>query len=391
MPKDIIIIGVKGYKIVKTEDYGDVKLYAHFEGEVCCHSCGSLKLRKKDTFWRRLKHISIGVRRTFLIVKSHKYKCLDCGKYFNLKLPGVAPRRRATELFRKEVFEKHHHGHTQKYLSRALRLGHATVERWYQDLVTIKAGHKINAASPRVLGIDEHFFTRKKGYATTLADLSKHKVYDVVLGRSEKSLNHYLNKLQNKENTKVILMDLSDTYRSIAKRHFPKAKVVADRFHVVRLVNQRFLETWKLLDEVGRKNRGLLSLMRRHEKKLKPEQRVKLYEYFKKVPGLKEVYEFKQKLMKLLLLKNQNQKACRRHVKSYLNFVNKLKSSGFKPLRTLGKTLYSWREEVVRMFRFSKTNSITEGLHNKMEMISRRSFGFRNFNNYRVRVLVHCG
>ena len=41
---------------------------------------------------------------------------------------------------------------------------------------------------PRVLGIDEHFFTRKKGFATTLCDLGSHKIYDVVLGRSELSL-----------------------------------------------------------------------------------------------------------------------------------------------------------------------------------------------------------
>ena len=390
MPKDIIITGISGYKIVKTEDYGDLRLYVHFEGEVCCHKCGSLSLRKKDSFWRRLKHVSIGMRRTELIVKSHKYKCLDCGKYFNLRLPGVAPRRRATELFRREVFERHHHGHSQKYLSKSLKLGHATVERWYQEITKLKAGHFVNAASPRVLGIDEHFFTRKKGYATTLADLSKRKVYDVVLGRSEKSLESYLRKLQNKENTKVILMDLSETYRSIAKKHFPHAKIVADRFHVVRLVNQRFLETWKLLDETGRKNRGLLSLMRRHEEKLRPEQKENLYKYFKTVPGLKEIYEFKQSLMRLLLKKKQNQFKCKKLVKQYLWHIEHLRDSKIKPLEQLGKTLYRWREEIVRMFRFSKTNSITEGLHNKMEMISRRAFGFRNFNNYRVRVLVHC-
>ena len=43
------------------------------------------------------------------------------------------------------------------------------------------------------------------------------------------------------------------------------------------------------------------------------------------------------------------------------------------------------------MWRFSKSNGITEGFHNKMEMISRRAYGFRNFENYRLRVLTHCG
>jgi len=42
------------------------------------------------------------------------------------------------------------------------------------------------------------------------------------------------------------------------------------------------------------------------------------------------------------------------------------------------------------MWRFTKNNGITEGFHNKMEMISRRAFGFRNFENYRLRVRVMC-
>jgi len=57
---------------------------------------------------------------------------------------------------------------------------------------------------------------------------------------------------------------------------------------------------------------------------------------------------------------------------------------------TLGKTLDLWRSEVVRMFRFTKNNGITEGFHNKMEMISRRAYGFRNFENYRLRVRALC-
>ena len=57
----------------------------------------------------------------------------------------------------------------------------------------------------------------------------------------------------------------------------------------------------------------------------------------------------------------------------------------------LGQTLWSWREPIAQMWRFTKTNGITEGLHNKMEVISRRAYGFRNFQNYRLRVRALCG
>jgi transposase len=49
------------------------------------------------------------------------------------------------------------------------------------------------------------------------------------------------------------------------KKYFPNAMIVADRFHVVRLLNHHFLKVWGMLDPEGRKSRGLLSLMRRHE------------------------------------------------------------------------------------------------------------------------------
>src|SRR5690554_4523764 len=61
------------------------------------------------------------------------------------------------------------------------------------------------------------------------------------------------------------------------------------------------------------------------------------------------------------------------------------------PARALAVTLKSWLEPIVRMWRFTKSNGITEGFHTKMEMISRRAYGFRNFENYRLRVLALCG
>ena len=60
-------------------------------------------------------------------------------------------------------------------------------------------------------------------------------------------------------------------------------------------------------------------------------------------------------------------------------------------LVTLGETLHTWREEIARMWRFTRNNGITEGFHKKMETISRQAFGFRNFENYRLRVKVLCG
>lgn len=266
------------------------------------------------------------------------------------------------------------------------------MERWHLELLKKKLQERVHAECPKVLGIDEHFFTRKQGYATTFCDLSKHRVYDVTLGRSEKSLESYLSGLEGRSNVRVILMDMSETYRSIAEKYFSQALIVTDRFHVLRLIIDAFLKAWQQFDPVGRKNRGLLSLLRRHEKNLKPEQRPKVKKYFLEFPVLEPLYRMKEKLCQLMNQKHQTAKQCRReHIPLFFELMDQLKTCQIGPLETLGHTLDSWKEEVARMWRFTKTNGITEGFHNKMEMISRRAFGFRNFENYRLRVKYACG
>jgi len=272
-----------------------------------------------------------------------------------------------------------------------MHLGSATVERWYQDFVRLEHLKTFGAPCPIILGIDEHFFTRKKGYATTFVDLRKNKVFDVQIGRSKKALRGYLEKLKGRERVKVVVMDLSETYRSIAREFFPNAKIVADRFHVVRLVNHHFLAAWKQFDPEGRQDRGLLSLMRRHAWNLKEDQPAKLKSYFARFPALEAIYEFKQELVSLLLVKHRTKKQCSTLVRLFLSLKQQLRSSPIPSLETLGQSIHDWQEEIVRMWRFTKTNSITEGLHNKMEMITRRAYGMRNFENYRLRVRVHCG
>lgn len=391
MPDIDGIIGLPFLKIQRVEEGSKLVLEVEYVGKVSCPHCQGSRTRKKTKFWRMVRHVSYGNRLCTLKVQSFKYYCLGCHKYFNLRIPGVLPRLRATEPFRREVFDKHHHGMTGKDLSRMLGLGQATIERWYQDHLKYRVRESHSEYDcPMILGIDEHFFTRRLGFATTFVDLRNHRVMDVALGRSEGSLDAYLRRLKNRDRVRFVLMDMSETYRGIVKKYFPNATIIADRFHVMRLVNHQFLRVWSTLDERGRKNRGLLSLFRRHSRNLSPEQKINFDRYLNEIPGLKYLYQFKDELMELFTQKSRTRRQCKKLIPEFLTRIRELKEIPFAPLRTLGETLDSWSEEIVRMWRFRKTNSITEGFHNKMEMISRRAYGFRNFENYRLRVLATC-
>ena len=230
-----------------------------------------------------------------------------------------------------------------------------------------------------MLGIDEHFFTRKTGYATTLCDLGNHKVYDVVLGRSEASLESYFLSLEGKDLVRVVCMDLASVYRALVRKHFPQARIVADRFHVIRIINHHFLACWRDLDPLGSKNRGLLSLMRRHRHNLRADQQLRLADYLQNHPALELIYRFKQRLCYLLLKKHRTRRQCQTLIPRFLRSVYQLRQAGLAPLVQLGQTLAAWSQEIVAMWRFTRNNGITEGFHNKMELINRQAYGFRNF------------
>ncbi len=386
-----VIVGLPEYEVTAVEEKaGRVQVSVRFVGRVVCPHCGGEKLRAKDRRIRWPRHESWGLRRCVLRLETRKWKCRSCSRSFWQRFPGILPRLRATEPFRRSVCQKHFDGISRSRLAEREGLSSAAIERWFLWYLKLRAGERIGASCPQILGVDEHFFTRKHGYATTFCDLKNHKVHDVVLGRSEASLEGYLAQLHGKEQVKVVCMDLAASYRALVRKYFPQARIVADRFHVVRTVNHHFLACWKDIDAVGAKNRGLVSLMRRHRHNLNPQQHERLAAYLKQHPGLDAVYTFKQRLCYLLLEKGQTQKRCRHLANRFLRDIAALRYCGFAPLVQLGHTLYSWRQEIACMWRFTRNNGITEGFHTKMEVLQRQAYGFRNFQNYRLRVKVMC-
>ncbi|HDU8075462.1 TPA: transposase, partial [Legionella pneumophila] len=208
-----------------------------------CSHCSSKKVRKKSSYERKVHHELIGHRRTILRFKAYKLFCNECGRYGNQQFPGIAKYQRSTERLQVQIFHHHTSGISQKELSLQFKQGKATIERWYHRRYQIEGNELLNTPCPKVLGLDEHFFSRKHGFATTLCDLKKHKVFDIVKGRREVDLNHYLNSLKGKDRVQVVCMDLSSTYRALVKKHFPNAQIVADRFHVIRLVQHQCMMT----------------------------------------------------------------------------------------------------------------------------------------------------
>jgi transposase len=388
-----VYLSLRGYRILSSESNSELMRVTvePLDRPHSCLCCGGSRLRSKGKYERRVRHLGCFGIPSELVITCRRFRCVECEGTFVQPLPGILPGRHSSEPFRNQIFERHHDGVCATTLGQREGLGSATVSRIYAQFTEHKAAERRSLDCPFVLGIDEHTLHRGQRFATTFCDLKNHRVFDISPGRSEPELAGYLRTLRGRDKVRVVCIDLSSTYRALIRRWFPKALIVADRFHAIRLVGLHLLRLARqLVPQLGW-NRSWLGLLRARSDRLDPQRRCRLERLLAEHPVLAPVYEMKEQLWALLRHKNLSKGACRRQIRELFALIGQLRDSGFEPALTLAKTLADWSEEIARMWRFSRNNGVTEGFHRKMKLIQRRAYGFRSFENYRLRVIAQCG
>ena len=188
----------------------------------------------------------------------------------------------------------------------------------------------------------------------------------------------------------VVCMDLCSMFRSVVTRLLPRAKIVTDRFHVIRLIKKSLHEYIKAIAPGQRWKRGYVHLLCKRRESLTDKQKERLDELLSMDSSFKLAYDFTQRLCSLLNLKSLRKEACRKPLHELTQMLDDLRHTAHDIWRRLAKTLSQWFVPIIRMWRFTRSNGITEGFHRKMKLIQRRAYGFRNFQNYRLRVLLEC-
>jgi transposase len=389
----MIDLTLPGYRTVRAErNLVEVRFYLEAEETPrACPCCGGDRLRSKGRYQRRVRHLDCCGRICWLHVECRRWRCFGCERSFVQPLPGIMPRRHSTEGWREEMFRRHDDGICASRLSRREHVGQATVGRIYAQFTERKAKERLSLECPQILGIDEHTLHRGQRFATTFCDLKRHRIFDISPGRSEPELAGYLATLRGRDQVKMVCIDLSNAYRLLVKRWFPKARIVADRFHAVRLVGLHLLRVARQLCPDLGWHRAWLGLLRRRGHRLDSDQRRDLERLFARHPALQGIYELKEQLFTVLCRKNQTPDQCRDNARELFSLIETLRTSGLEAARTLAKTLSEWTEEIACMWRFTRNNAITEGFHRKMKLIQRRAYGFSSFQNYRLRVIAQCG
>lgn len=354
-----------------------------------CPKCASLSLVRYDKRYVKLKDAPIHGRKITLQVLKHRYYCKTCKRPFTEPLPGVMPRQRTTQRLKRNIYWACENFTDLKRVSRAFRVSPGFIYKAYYEQLSLRARKHNQHPFGSSIGIDEHAFGRKntlgkREFVTMIVDHNKQKLFDVALGKSHADLWAGLEKRPGRENVKLVTLDLSDSYKSFVKGFFPNAQMIADRFHVQRLMNPILHEARMEITGDKRKNPARI-LLNKNRCNLKPWERSALDQWLAVHPKINEVYQFKEAIGRMYRIRG-----VKRAEEVFNHLIAQLELTENKLLRTLKNTLSRWREEILNFFRYRLTNARVEGFNNVAKVIKRRAYGFRSFENYKLRLLNAC-
>jgi transposase len=252
----------------------------------------------------------------------------------------------------------------------------------------IKLRERMGIPWPRILGVDEHRFKRgKTGFAefvTVLTDVGRKRIFDLAETKNTQELVRQLDHIPGRERVEIVTLDLSRGYRSFVQNLFPQARLVADKFHVLRLITPAIIRERKNIHGHRQELRIRRQLLRSREK-LDYFERSDLDHYLKQHPKLDELYRYKERLHQLYRTKGYNRARW-----ALDGLLEQMRTSQLEEIQRLRRTLTQWKEEVLEYFRARYTNAFTEAMNSIAKLVQRRGCGYRNFENYRLRTLSAC-
>ena len=256
----------------------------------------------------------------------------------------------------------------------------------------------------RQLGVDETSFlkadrTHSTIYATGLVDLERRVVIDMVKGNSAKALRGWTEHADPAwlAGIKVVATDLAESFRAGLSPHLDHARRVADPFHVVRVGNRCLDQVRRRVqnETLGHRGRKADPLYRIRKLLLAGDERLDDRGRKRMLLGLRvgdpndEVagaWLAKESVRDVYLAENW------RDARTLLDkAIVACLADDVPEIVSLGKTLKSWRREILAHHATGASNGPTEGLNLCVKKVKRCGHGFRTFEHYRLRVLLHAG
>ncbi|TLN05351.1 ISL3 family transposase, partial [bacterium] len=333
--------------------------------------------------WRKVYHGFGFGRRVYLLIRKDRYFCSSCKLRFTKSVPLVYPWQRRTEEAERQIIGSLR-GRSFRSVEQKEGVSYGVSRRILMRRVDPeKLLWKEESPQELALGIDDHSFRGVK-LVHTVTDLSHHAPLTILPDSRQQTLDRFLNNIpqEQKPLVKEVCIDMDSLLLRSVEKTLPEAKVVVDHFHLIQDANHRLDEARKIEQE-GSKVEIPRKLFLMGKEKLKPAQKRKVEAWCQKYPSLKEFYWMKEALRAFYRLKDK--KAAARRLKDLIQMAL---HSDDGAMMHWGRMLQRWDRYILNYFDNRTTNAYTEGIHTKIKMIKRVSFGFRNVQVYIRKVLL---
>src|SRR5512135_52564 len=383
---------IQGYRYVRTAHVqGQTIFTLGQEPDTCrCPACGSADVVSRGHVERRFRCLPIGTRPTFLALPVPRVECRACGVVRQVDVTFADPRRSYTRRFERYVLELSRRM-TIRDVATHLGVGWDLVKGIQKrDLSRRFAKPKLKHL--RHIAIDEIAVAKGHRYLTVVLDLGSGVVVFVGDVKGAKALKPFWKRLHgSKAKIEAVAMDMAPAYRAAVSTHLPGAKIVFDRFHVMKLFNEKLSELSRALHreatDVMQKQvlKGTRWLLLKAAENLDEEkdEKKKLEEALALNKSLAVAYYLKEDLRQFW------EQPGKRFATLFLDgWIKGAEASGVKMLQQMGKTLAAQRSGLLAYYDVMITSGPMEGTNNKIKTMKRQAYGFRDKEFFKLKILA---
>jgi transposase len=382
-----------------------------------CPACGVVSTSVKQYRTTRPRDLPYGEER--LAVRWHKrqYRCREQAcprKAFTESVPEIPPRARLTGRLCRKAAAEVASGRSVSAVVAEYRVSWPVIHRNYAvhaDLLLTEPD------PPVVLGIDETRrgapkwvhdaetgrWVRTERFETNFTDASgTGRLLGQVAGRTGKAVTGWLDDRGQewKDRVSCVAIDPCAVYRSAVERALPHAVIVVDHFHLVRLANQAVTKVRQRVTRqvLGRRGTTRDPAWANRRRLLRARERLTAGQFHRmweeiltqEATGeLLAAWIAKEELRFLLSLARTH--APRAEVSNRLfAFYDWCARADVPEVTTLARTIEAWWPQILAFIDTGITNARTEATNRMVKDAARIAFGFRNLENQRRRVRLHC-
>ncbi len=372
------VLNISGWQIIKVVREKDRTIFLLKQRRITANCPKCKKTTKTVHSYDKIRPIKNGTilgKLCVLKFKPRRFTCLNCSSVFTEQISLLNNRQRVTQNHKVEVIfnlsDRSFSAGTKKY-----KVSYGTQKRWLNELVKDKLfdfTEEEKTNKPFVLGIDEVSFAGRE-MVTTIGNITDHHLKGILNSKRKDELKRVLRSFSPRIKSLIseVVIDMCPLYLMAVKQTLPNTAIVVDHFHIIQDANRRIDEERYILQDIFKKKIPRYILTKNKED-LKGQQIHYLADIIKTYPELHMFYVTKERLRDMYASKTKDEAREKLRL-----IISTLTSTDDGELISWGRTLSYWKEYILNYWNSRSTNGFMEGMHNKMKLIKRISFGFRN-------------